>query len=113
MVNQKMFVIPLPDYLDYSARELWWMVVLCWGFAALTGYISPLSLALSREGRGDVLFEDTQSIQLGCTNKLSAYLHLLSMLSLSPRGRGPGRGQTSLFKAHSTTKNSTLKLIIA
>jgi hypothetical protein len=43
-------------------------------FAALTALIFPLSLALSRKGRGDVLFENTDSFLSGPTNKLSAYI---------------------------------------
>jgi hypothetical protein len=43
-------------------------------FAALTGFISPLSLVLSRKGRGDVLFENTENFPLGYTNKLPVYI---------------------------------------
>jgi hypothetical protein len=37
-------------------------------------FISPLSLALSRKGREDVLIENRNSFQPGYTNKLSAYI---------------------------------------
>jgi hypothetical protein len=34
----------------------------------------PLSLALSRKGRGDVLFENTEGFQFGYTNNLAVYI---------------------------------------
>ena len=40
-------------------------------FAALTGDWFPLSLALSRKGRGDVLFECIDNVQSGCSHELS------------------------------------------
>jgi hypothetical protein len=37
-------------------------------------FFAPLSLALSRKGRGDVLFKSNESFQLGDTNKLPDYI---------------------------------------
>jgi hypothetical protein len=46
--------------------------VLSWEFRCAYGlYLSPLSLALSREGRGDVLFECIANVQSGRKYKLS------------------------------------------
>jgi hypothetical protein len=43
------------------------------GFAALTIYLVPLSLALSRGGRGKILFITSDSIQIGYAHKLDVY----------------------------------------
>jgi hypothetical protein len=43
-------------------------------FAVLKVFLFPLSLALSREGRGDFLFESSVSFKSGDSNKQTDYI---------------------------------------
>ncbi|PVV13326.1 MAG: hypothetical protein B6D77_04545 [gamma proteobacterium symbiont of Ctena orbiculata] len=62
-------------------------------FATLMIFLTPLSLTLSREGRGDVLGECDESFWSGRSNKLSVYhFPLIPAFPLPSRERARERG---------------------